>query len=134
MAPSLWVSLKPTQRGLQPRACAGPALRCLAAGIAATVAEAQHGGHVPPSVVEDIQDAVATTYTLLQVHGRALSMEEGHDSCVAIAEAAKAMLLLLQVRQGQCKNAGCAAFGNVRVCWCRKAESCGATLMPVGPP
>ena len=73
------------------------ALAVLAAGVLDVLEAAESGMRIMLSSAEEVQDAVSGMYAILQRHGGYIAEEAGLKGHEAIAAAAKAMLLLLQV-------------------------------------
>ena len=78
------------------RQCMVPALHALALATGAAVASIRGGGHVAPSLAEEIQDSVAAIYGLLQLKP-ALDVQHA-ASKAAVCAVADAMLGLIQVQ------------------------------------
>ncbi len=78
------------------RVCTG-ALAVLAAGILDVLEAASTGLRIMQSSAEEVQDAVSGMYAILQMHGGFIAGEAGPKGREAVAAAAQAMLLLLQV-------------------------------------
>lgn len=75
------------------------ALAVLAAGILDVLEAASAGMRIMLSSAEEVQDAVSGMYAILQQHGGYIAGEAGPKGREAVASAAHAMLLLLQVRR-----------------------------------
>lgn len=73
------------------------ALAVLAAGVLDVLKAAVNGMRIMLSSAEEVQDAVSGMYAILQRHGGYIAEEAGPKGHAAIAAAAEAMLLLLQV-------------------------------------
>lgn len=70
----------------------------LAAGVLDVLDAAHQGLRIMQSSSEEVQDAISGMYAILQLHGGYIAGEAGPKGHHAIAAAAQAMILLLQVR------------------------------------
>jgi len=73
------------------------ALAVLAAGVLDVIDAAHQGLRIMLSSSEEVQDAISGMYAILQQHGGYIAGEAGPEGHHAIAAAAQAMILLLQV-------------------------------------
>ncbi|KAK9842206.1 hypothetical protein WJX81_000582 [Elliptochloris bilobata] len=83
----------PQLRGLM-RPCCVEAMGCIATGLARLLRVVQTGDHLTPTTTDDMQDAVAALYALLQLRGEGMCESSAGRS--AVAATADAMLTLLQ--------------------------------------
>ncbi len=86
------------------------ALAVLAAGVLDVLEAAESGMRIMLSSAEEVQDAVSGMYAILQRHGGYIAEEAGPKGHEAIAAAAEAMLLLLQVLINGCQLLGQPSF------------------------
>ncbi|KAK9830510.1 hypothetical protein WJX72_012147 [[Myrmecia] bisecta] len=78
------------------RPCCVAAVQCLANGVRKVVGGGEAGRHIPPSVMDETQDAISSLYYLLVTYGSDIAMEGGAAGRHAILTAAEAMLEALQ--------------------------------------
>lgn len=89
------LEFKPMQTKLR-RVCM-EALSALANGVLDVVAAASSGMRILQSSAEEVQDAISAMYAIMQRHGGYIANETGAHGRDAIAAAAQAVLLVLQV-------------------------------------
>lgn len=69
----------------------------LAHGVMDVLHLAAKGARIQIQTAEEVQDAISGMYAILQIHGKFVTSNCGSMGPAAIADAAEAMMILLQV-------------------------------------